>query len=151
MYRTAEMQPRVANSHIVIGTFQGLTEHPNFAEIDPAKSVVAELKETSGHKESDPEFLKTVSSRIARNCDAVPGAKSSISATRPRAQDCHCESSISLRASATFRVSRMKRWYQMPRRLCGRRRGRFYLPKEARSGEFPSRVKRSGEWSVRTD
>jgi hypothetical protein len=47
MYRTAEKQPRVANSHIEIGTLQRLPEHPSFAEIDPAKSVVAELKETS--------------------------------------------------------------------------------------------------------
>jgi hypothetical protein len=95
MYRTAEMLPGVANSHIKIGTFQRLPGHPNSAEIDAAKSAVAELKETMGHNESDPEFLKRFSSRIARNCGALSRAKSSISATQPRAQNCHCESLVS--------------------------------------------------------
>src|SRR5271165_4168411 len=58
MYRTAEMQPRVANSQIEIGTFQRLPEHPNFAEIDPAKSVVAELKETSATTNLTPSSSK---------------------------------------------------------------------------------------------
>jgi hypothetical protein len=133
MYRTAEMQPGVANSLIKIRTFQRPPEHPKFAEIDRAKSAVAELKEATGHNESDSEFLKSFS---ARNCDGLSSAKSSISAPRPRAQNCHCESLISSRASVAFRAFPHEGLVAMPLLLCGGRRGHFYLAKEARSGEL---------------